>query len=128
VNPARRIPAWFGPVALLAFLFLLPSDRAIGGDRALWLRYPAISPDGSSIAFEFRGNLWRVSANGGVASPLTVGESYNSMPVWSPDGSKIAFASRRDGNYEIYQMNADGSGAMRLTNDAAFDFEPSWRP
>ena len=41
------------------------------------------------------------------------------FPAWSPDGSKIAFESGRDGNLEIYVMNADGSGQTRLTNNAS---------
>ena len=91
MKPALRFAPWLGVAAFLAFL-LAPAQRALTADRALWLRYPAISPDGKTIAFEYRGNLWKVPAEGGVATPLTVGESYNSMPVWSPDGTKIAFA------------------------------------
>ena len=50
------------------------------------------------------------------------------MPAWSPDGGRIAFTSDLDGsgrhvNYEIYVMNADGTGATRLTNNAASDGE-----
>ena len=48
------------------------------------------------------------------------------MPVWSPDGSKIAFVSDRDGNAEIYTMNADGSNVTRLTWRAADDVMPAW--
>jgi dipeptidyl aminopeptidase/acylaminoacyl peptidase len=42
--------------------------------------------------------------------------------------AKIAFNSNRDGNDEIYVMNADGTGQTRLTNNAASDFEPAWSP
>ena len=42
--------------------------------------------------------------------------------------SRIAFESYRDGNYEIYVMNADGSNQQRLTNDRAADRSPSWSP
>ena len=45
-----------------------------------------------------------------------------------PDGTKIAFTSRRDGNLEIYVMNADGTAQTRLTNNAASDFNPVWSP
>ena len=41
---------------------------------------------------------------------------------------KIAFRSDRDGNYEIYSMNADGTGQTRLTNNTAFDAVPVWSP
>ena len=49
-------------------------------------------------------------------------------PAWSPDGSKIAFESDRDGNYEIYVMNADGTAQHNLTNDGAYDRDPAWSP
>jgi pSer/pThr/pTyr-binding forkhead associated (FHA) protein/tetratricopeptide (TPR) repeat protein len=43
-------------------------------------------------------------------------------------GSKIAFMSDRDGNWEVYVMNDDGSGVKRLTNDSAHDGLPTWSP
>jgi Tol biopolymer transport system component len=48
------------------------------------------------------------------------------MPAWSPDGTRIAFMSARNGNPEIYVMNADGSGQTRLTFDPGMDARPSW--
>jgi uncharacterized protein YjdB len=45
-------------------------------------------------------------------------------PAFSPDGSRIAFVSQRDGNPEIYVMNADGSGVTRITNDVQADGRP----
>jgi Tol biopolymer transport system component len=47
-------------------------------------------------------------------------------PNWSPDGTFIAFASNRDGNLEIYIMNADGNKPTNLTNDLADDASPDW--
>jgi hypothetical protein len=47
-------------------------------------------------------------------------------PSWLPDGTKIAFRSFRDGNNEIYVMNADGSGERRVTNNPADDVRPDW--
>ena len=47
-------------------------------------------------------------------------------PAWSPDGRKLAFVSRRDGNSEIYVINADGSGQENLTQHPARDSHPSW--
>jgi len=49
-------------------------------------------------------------------------------PSWSPDGSRIAFISSRDGNYEIYVMDADGSNQQCLTDNPANDWYPSWSP
>ncbi|MDQ3946702.1 MAG: hypothetical protein M3357_16430, partial [Actinomycetota bacterium] len=46
-----------------------------------------------------------------------------------PGGTgRIAFTSDRSGNFEIYSMNADGSGVTRLTNDPGEDREPAWSP
>jgi len=50
------------------------------------------------------------------------------MPKWSPDGRTLAFVSDRDGNLELYTMNADGSGVTRLTNYPGDDVEPDWSP
>jgi Tol biopolymer transport system component len=47
-------------------------------------------------------------------------------PTWSPDGRKIAFDARRDGNTDIYVMNADGSGLTQMTNGPGYDGMPSW--
>lgn len=49
-------------------------------------------------------------------------------PAWSPDGTRIAFYSERDGNAEIYVMNADGTGVTRLTRTSADEGYPAWSP
>jgi Tol biopolymer transport system component len=49
-------------------------------------------------------------------------------PAWSPDGRKLAFVSRRDGNSEIYVMNADGSGLRNVTRTRSNDLDPAWSP
>jgi WD40 repeat protein len=59
---------------------------------------------------------------------LTTDPAADFDPTWSPDGTRIAFRSRRDGNDEIYAMNADGSCQVNLTNDAASDWSPAWSP
>jgi len=84
-------------------------------DRPLWLRYPAISPDGKTILFSYMGDIYKVPAAGGQALPLTIGEAYDYAPVWSHDGRSIAFASDRFGNFDVFVMPASGGEAARLT-------------
>ncbi|MGN0213182.1 MAG: S41 family peptidase [Muribaculaceae bacterium] len=85
----------------------------------LWLRYAKISPNGKEIAFAYKGDIWKVSSAGGVATRLTTQPSYESMPVWSPDGKQIAFASDRHGNFDVYIMSSEGGQAERLTTNSA---------
>jgi hypothetical protein len=59
---------------------------------------------------------------------LTHNSVLDTGPAWSPDGSQIAFASERDGNREVYVMNADGGDLRRLTFDAAEDTGPAFAP
>ena len=59
---------------------------------------------------------------------LTPDTTSASDPAFSPDGSRIAFVSQRDGNAEIYIMNADGTGSTRITNDPQADGRPSFTP
>ncbi|MEO9210227.1 MAG: S41 family peptidase, partial [Ginsengibacter sp.] len=97
-------------------------------NNPLWLRYPAISPDGSSIVFGYKGDLYKVSSKGGEAVPLTVSDAHDEMPVWSRDGKSIAFASNRAGNFDVYVISANGGTPLRLTynssNDFPYDFSP----
>jgi tricorn protease len=88
-------------------------------DHPLWLRYPAVSPDGATILFCYKGDIYRVPAAGGQAFPLTIGEAYDYAPVWSHDGRSIAFASDRFGNFDVFIMPAGGGEARRLTYHSA---------
>ena len=84
-------------------------------NNPLWMRYPAISPDGQTILFTYKGDIYTVSTTGGDARPLTISETYEFEPVWSHDGQQIAFASDRYGNFDVFVMPASGGEARRLT-------------
>lgn len=87
-----------------------------------WLRYPSISPDGKTVVFTYKGDLWKVSAEGGNASPLTFHEAHDFMPVWSRDGKTICFASDRYGNFDLFSIPAEGGEAKRLTFHSANEY------
>ena len=59
---------------------------------------------------------------------LTDTSGNDSSPSWSPDGRSIAFTSDRDGNREIYVMDANGDNLRNLTNESSQDRHPSWSP
>lgn len=86
------------------------------------------SPDGSRILFVTASgpNLYSALPDGSDVRQLT--SDWEWEPVWSPDGSRILFHTFRDGNTEIYVMNADGSGQTNLTQNAAEDSDPAWSP
>jgi Tol biopolymer transport system component len=67
-----------------------------------------------------------VTVSGAVVTYLTNNTVTDDYPTWSPDGSKLAFESDRDGDFEIYLMNPNGTGVTRLTNNTVFDGQPAW--
>lgn len=92
--------------------------------------YPSIGPTGDLV---FRG--WGNTGSGLRLStpqleniePVT-DSNQDTAPVLSPDGTQIAFMSQRDGNWEVYAINADGTNLRRLTDNPARDGLPAWSP
>ena len=84
----------------------------------LWMRFCAISPNGQTVAFSYKGDLFTVPVTGGAARQLTSNAAYDARPVWSPDGKRIAFASAREGSMDIYVIDHNGGEPRRLTTDS----------
>jgi predicted Ser/Thr protein kinase len=95
-------------------------------------RRPAISPDGTLVAFDGREgdvrNIYAVAIDGSGQKKLTDSNGNDYSAAWSPDGKKIVFVSERDGSPQLYIMNADGSGETRITNNQYDDLSPAWSP
>ena len=100
-------------ISLLCALVLLVVTQV--STQPNWLRYSAISPDGKTVVFTYKGDLYKVASSGGTAVALTSHEAHDFMPVWSHDGKQIAFASDRYGNFDIYTIPAEGGEVKRLT-------------
>ena len=95
------------------------------------------SPDWSAVDGQivYRGcgprcEVWGlyVMNDQGTGQELLVADPSATAPAWSPSGDEVAFMSNRDGNWELYVVNEDGSGLRRLTNNAANDGLPTWSP
>ena len=111
------------------FLFgLISCYTAVSQSSPLWLRYPAISPDGKQIVFSYKGDLYKVASQGGTAVPLTLHDAYDYMPVWSHDGKWIAFSSDRFGNFDVYVIPSEGGEPMRITYNSAQDYPWDFSP
>ena len=55
-------------------------------------------------------------------------EPFDQCPDWSPDGKNIVFYSSRDGDLEIYVMDADGDNQRQITDNGTSDGNPAWHP
>jgi Tol biopolymer transport system component len=102
---------------------------------------PAWSLDGRKIAFtsdrDGNNEIYVMNDDGSGVTRLTNDPAFDWEPTWSPDGQRIAFTSNRDGNWDIYStlaphasagVDADGSNVIRLTDNAAYDWQPAWSP
>lgn len=94
----------------------------------LWIRYPAISPDGQTIAFAFEGHLFTVPVAGGKAEALTAGPARDFQPVWSPDGKSIAYASDAYGNFDVFLIAATSGAPKRLTTYSSDEVPTGFAP
>ena len=111
---------------LLSLFFGLLIISISAQENPNWMRHQSISPDGSTIVFTYKGDLYTVSSSGGDATQLTFHNAHDYKAIWSKDGSTIAFASDRYGNFDIFTMPKEGGQATRLTfhsaNESPFTF------
>ena len=99
-----------------ATTFLLPllASNAIAATVEL-PRYPAASPDGTSVVFSWRGDLWRAPAAGGEAVRLTTNPGDDLRSIFTRDGTMLVFESSREGARNIWAMPAGGGEPRQLT-------------
>ena len=129
----------------------IPTDLKLDGIDGV-PRDPAVSPDGTKIAYSLdlsprRGlgaegdlaSLVVINADGSGRHVLTHGHR-DTRPQWSPDGRMLTFQRQtrllRDCGsggscyyeYEVFVIGADGSGEVNFSNDPPYNFAPDWRP
>lgn len=90
--------------------------------------YPAVSPDGSTIAFSARGWLWTMSAEGGPARRITKGAGMDSRPAWHPDGRRVAFVRDDTRNTDIVEVDVATGAETVLAGGPAAELDPAYAP
>ncbi len=87
---------------------------------------PNLSPDGTQIAFEYGGDIWICSSEGGEARRLTVHVAGESRPYFSPDGRHIVYSASYYGFLNMFIMPVEGGEARRLTFGPGYDIPSAW--
>jgi tricorn protease len=88
----------------------------------------ALSPDGATLAFTWRGDVWSVPAEGGRARRLTHHEAEDGQPAFSPDGRWLAYVSQREGGRQVFVMPARGGDSRQLTRHSEGYDLMEWMP
>lgn len=97
------------------------------GEPARWVQNPALSPDGTLIAFTHRGQVFFTDHDGGLSIPVSPADAYSHTVVWAPDSKSLAFASDVNGDDDVYL--ADFSGKLRrMTYSSVKEIPTSFSP
>lgn len=109
-------------VILLITVFL--STVILAEEARPLMRFPDIHKD--KVVFVHAGDIWSVSAQGGIAERLTLHDGQEVFPKFSPDGKLIAFTGEYDGNNDVYIMDTYGGNITRLTFHPGNDIVVGW--
>ena len=101
--------------------------------------HPSWSPDGSSLAYTGLSDdsgdgigdnydIYVMNLGSGVAQRLTTSPDQEDSPRWSPDGSAISYQRVLGNRIQLFRMQADGSGAVNLTNQPVSEGQAAWGP
>jgi Tol biopolymer transport system component len=116
-------------LALVMVVAAKPAQAAFPGNNGkIVFMSDRITADNPEADFE----IFMMNDDGTGLTQLTKNTMTDGQPTFSPDGTQIAFESNRDGDYDIYKMNAAPESAtnqpQNLTNNTVYDFDPAWSP
>src|SRR5690242_6757204 len=111
---------------LFAFVWMFVPTAAAQSNPPLLLRFPTVNK--TQIVFNYGGDLWTVSRDGGDARRLTSGVGAEVLSYFSPDGSMIAFTGEYDGNLDVFVVPAAGGVPRRLTYHPSDEYVAGWTP
>lgn len=103
-------------IFILTTSLLMAAATLSAQETPLWIRKNAISPDGKTIAFTYKGDIYTVPVTGGTARQITTNPAYDTDPLWTPDGQRIVFSSERESSRDIYITSKEGGLPVRITN------------
>ena len=128
----------------IAALFVLPSTSATAQDwditeshapsvsvldylatEGTWISVD-VSPDGRTIAFDLLGHIYEMPIEGGRATALTEGRSWNMFPRYSRDGARIAFTSDRGGSDDIWALDRSSNSLEDISEMELPVYRPTW--
>ncbi|MCL4209024.1 MAG: PD40 domain-containing protein [Phycisphaeraceae bacterium] len=107
-------------------LFAAPATLGQVQPHAGMLRHPDVS--GDHIVFVYANDLWVVSRDGGMATPLASPPGPEMFPKFSPDGKTIVFVGNYDGGRDLYTIPVTGGVPTRVTYHPAGEAWPDWTP
>ena len=103
--------------------------------RDIAFRHPRQSPDGTRISYFSVGKgkkprIWVMEKDGQNSVALTNPDEdgISRQASWSSDGKQFAYASRKNGDFDIWTMNTDGSNKRRITRISGDEAKPVWSP
>ena len=134
--PSLGLMATAGGILLLAAAALWLWGRASGSRLPVFLpgqitfapdleSSPAVSPDGSAIAYVAQEDIWVTDRRGGPPLRLTTNGLSNDHPTWSPDGSALLYDSKKGGRTDVFRVSRFGGAPSLVVPDAA---EPAVSP
>ncbi len=124
--------AFTGIVVLLVF-GVAGCSLLTGGDAPAYQRWePAVSPDGSQIAYaspvEDGFEIFLMDIASENERQITSDGVVNWAPSWSPDGTRLVFTSERDENIDLFVVDIETGEQTRMTTHSEEDYNPSWSP
>jgi len=113
-------------IILVALVVIPVIAKGISPEKRLLMRYPDIHKN--TVVFVYGEDIWKVSAEGGIAVRLTTQNYKERFPKFSPNGTMIAFSGEYAGNLDVYVMNIYGGDITRVTYHPGKDEVVGWHP
>jgi tricorn protease len=106
----------------------LGAEEPPAGEVMRLVEGPALSPDGTELAFAWRGDVWLAASTGGPARRLTAHPANDRGPRFAPDGRRLAFTSNRTGADQVFVLDLSGGEPVQVTRHSEGSVCQGWFP